>query len=719
MGWSQEYKSATVLIADDDESQLELLEQVLTIYRFSVISARTGLEAVTAFREHRPDVVLLDVDMPQMDGFRACEIMRLEFPELSVPIVMVTGMDDVESIEKAYAVGADDFIAKPLSWPVLGHRVFYYLKGSRALNEIKARNEREKTLFRAIPDSVIHFDEDFNPKDIHIGKQHHLFADIDIQSDGKVEGIEPLESDDNEMSSNSGKCALVLKVTELLKRQLGSAQNTDKKRQFEQQLSLAEKNYHIEIRIAASLHNEVIVVVRDISERKANEDRIMNLVLYDQLTGLPNRRYLEDELERYLSSTKPADMKGALLFTAIDRFSKINENFGLKVADQLLIDLAQRLKQGLSYIFKGEHSGSAGQFRLARFNENEFAVMLTRINDTNDAYRVGQLLQDMVADPFIIDNHEIYISLVIGIAFYPDDSRHNVKLIEMATQAASLAKRPGSHIVCYSATFNHEAQRKMLIEKHLRKALDNEELFLVFQPKLCVASPHKLSAEVLLRWNSSVLGMVSPGEFIPIAEQDEIIIAISRWIAEQACLMNSRLRHEFGMDVKLAINLSPHQFSHQQALVEFFCHEVEKVGMTPQSFELEITENVLIDDIEQTSRQLNALRDKGFTIAIDDFGTGYSSLSYLTQFTIDTLKIDQSFINTFDDARSQKLIETLIVMGKKLNMQIVAEGVETNEQLKFLQMNQCDYVQGYIYAKPLPFDEFVKFLQKQDCQEYS
>ncbi len=706
MGWSQEYKKATVLIADDDESQLELLEQALAIHRFTVIAVRNGLEAVNAFREFRPDVVLLDVDMPLMDGFTACQLIREEFPNLSVPIVMVTGMDDVESIEKAYSVGAVDFIAKPLSWPVLGHRVFYYLKGSRALDEIKARNEREKTLFMAIPDSVIHFDQTLSAKDIHIGKQRHLFADVDHCSvDDGANCINDYEHSE-----------LVTKVTGWLKDRLDSNQTGLPEQQFEESLWLNGERNHIEIRIAASsqneAHNEAIVVIRDISQRKANEQRILNLVLYDQLTGLPNRRYLEDELERCLSQTNAPENKVALLFSTIDRFSKINESFGLKVGDELLIQTSRRIKEGLNYIIKGEHGANEGHYRLARFSENEFAIMLTHLNDTNEAFRVAQLLQDMVIDPFTIEQNEIYISLSVGIAFYPDDAQHSSRLLEMAGQAAGLAKKPGNQITCYSASINQQAQRKLAIEKHLRRALEKNEFHLVFQPKLCVASPENLSAEVLLRWNSDELGVVSPAEFIPIAEQDEVIIALSRWIVAESCRLNAKLRNQFKKDVKLAINLSPQQFTEQQNLVQFFMEQVGNVGMEPKHFELEITENILIDDVDYTSKQLNELRELGFSIAIDDFGTGYSSLSYLTKFNINTLKIDQSFINTFDDPRSQKLIETLIVMGKKLNMQIVAEGVETQQQLTFLQENQCDFVQGYFYAKPMLFDQFVEFLQR-------
>jgi EAL domain-containing protein (putative c-di-GMP-specific phosphodiesterase class I) len=377
-----------------------------------------------------------------------------------------------------------------------------------------------------------------------------------------------------------------------------------------------------------------------------------------------------------------------------------------------LVRIGQRIKEGLRHIFQSEHGVSPGNYRLARFNEHEFAIMLTHLNNTNEAYRISQLMQDMVVDPFTIENHDVYISFSVGIAFYPDDSQHSVKLIEMAGQAVNIARQSGNHISCYSASFNQQAQRKLAIEKHLRKALERDEFHLVFQPKLCVSEPDKLSAEVLLRWTSNELGFVSPGEFIPIAEQDEVILDISCWIVKQACAMNARLHQQYGLDVKLAINLSPQQFTQQQNLVDFFVDHVNKVDLTPGNFELEITENVIIDDVDFTSKQLNQLRECGFSIAIDDFGTGYSSLSYLTRFNIDILKIDQSFINTFDDPRSQKLIETLIVMGKKLNMQIVAEGVETTEQLAFLEQNQCDYVQGYIHSRPLLFDDFVAFLQR-------
>lgn len=696
MGWSQEDKGATVLIADDDESQLMLLEQTLLINQFSVIIARDGQQAVDAFIEHHPDVVLLDVDMPKMDGFQACQLIREQFPDVMVPIVMVTGMDDVDSIEKAYAVGADDFIVKPLAWPVLGHRVFYYLKGSRALSEIKERNEREKTLFRALPDIVIQFDNHFYPKDIHTGKLEHLFSDGDLNQ-GQLDQF-----------------ALVQMVQSILRTRLEDIESSEGRQQFEEAFWLNDKHNHIEIRIASSQNNEVIVVLRDITGRKENEQRIMNLVLYDQLTGLPNRRYLKDELERVLSASNFMESIAALMLINVDKFSKYYESFGLKVGDELMQSIALRFKEGLIQIFQNEHGVGNGHYRLSRFSENEFAIMLTHLHDTNEAFRIGQLILDMATEPFVIANHDIYVSLSVGIAFYPEDSHDGVKLIEMAGQAVHLAQQSSNHISCYSADFDQQAQRKILIEKYLRKALEKDEFHLVFQPKLCVSEPNILSAEVLLRWVNDELGFVSPGEFIPIAEQDEVILDISRWIVEQAFALNASLYHEHGLAVKLAINLSPQQFVHQPNLVQFFADEVAKVNMKPQDFELEITENVLIDDVEFTSNQLKDLRELGFSIAIDDFGTGYSSMSYLTRFSIDTLKIDQSFINTFDDPRNKKLIETLIVMGKKLNMQTVAEGVETEEQLVFLIKNKCDYVQGYFYAKPLTFDKFVQFLKRTE-----
>lgn len=709
MGWSQEDKGATVLIADDDESQLILLEQTLLLNQFSVLVARNGNEAVELFHQHCPDVVLLDVDMPEMDGFTACELIRAHYPELTVPIVMVTGMDDVDSIEKAYAVGADDFIVKPLSWPVLGHRVYYYLKGSRALIEIKERSEREKTLFRALPDVVIHFDDQYNPIDVHTGKLEHLF------SDGYVE------------SGQFDEFALVRMVQGFLRTKMVDEDSSVERQQFEESFWLNDKLNHIEIRIASSQNSEIIVVLRDISERKENEQRIMNLVLYDQLTGLPNRRFLEDELERCLCDSNNAmaaanvgantgvhlqESNAALLFVNVERFSKLYESFGLKVGDELVKGIAERLKEDLTQFFQSEIASSGVRHRIFRFSENEFAILLTQLFDTNEAFRVGQMLLDSVSKPFHIAHHEIYISLLIGIAFYPDDSSDSVKLIEMAGQAVHLAQSASSRISCYSADFDQQAQRKLKIEKHLRKALEKNEFYLVFQPKLCVSNPEQLSAEVLMRWVNDELGFVSPGEFIPIAEQDEIILDISRWLVEQAFKLNNELHYQHNLPVKLAINLSPQQFVHQPNLVEFFAEQAVKVDLIPENFELEITENVLIDDVDFTSNQLKELRQLGFSIAIDDFGTGYSSMSYLTRFSIDTLKIDQSFINTFDDPRNRKLIETLIVMGKKLNMKTVAEGVETKEQLDFLVENKCDYVQGYFYAKPLTFDNYVEFLQQ-------
>lgn len=692
MGWSLEEKGATVLIADDDESQLILLEQTLLISHFKVIAVHDGVQAFDAFVKHLPDVVLLDVDMPQMDGFATCELIRRKFPELNVPIVIITGMDDIDSIEKAYAAGADDFISKPLSWPVLGHRVIYYLKSSQALREIKERNEKEKALFRALPDVVIHFDRHFQVKQIHKGKLDYLFTDLDPDK------------------SNINECATIKLVQRILISFLKELDSIDGRTQFEQALPLNGKLNFIEIRIASCQHNELVVVLRDISERKEHEERIVNLVLYDQLTNLPNRHYLEDELERILNTDQTQSMPLALLFISIDKFSKLYESFGLKVGDELVKSISIRLKEALIHILKSDLTTISGHYRLSRFSENEFVVMLTGVADPDDVSWIGQSILDKVSGPCYVDDYEFPVSLSIGIAYAPQDSSNSVKLIEMAGQAVYLAQSSVSHMSFYSADFEQQAKRKLLIDKYLRKALERGELYVVYQPKHCISQVSMLSAEVLIRWVNDELGPVSPEEFIPIAEQDDMILEIGRWVVEQAVAMNAKLYHEHGLAVELAINLSPQQFVGQPNLVEFLTDTVEKAGMEPQYFEFEITENVLIEDVDFTLKQLDRLHKVGFSIAIDDFGTGYSSMNYLTRFNIDTLKIDKSFINGLDDPRNKKLIEILIAMGEKLDIKVVAEGVETEEQLVFLIKNKCDYVQGYVYSKPLILKDFVSFL---------
>ena len=683
-----------VLLAEDDTLMHEMVMHALDDAIFKVTAVENGRHALELFSEKRWDLVLLDVDMPVLDGFETCRQIRLQDGGANVPIVMITGLDDIASIEKAYLSGADDFITKPITWPTLGQRLAYLHRGNQALLKVQAQMRSEQALYEAIPDSIVIFDSKLQVLKLHKGAQAYLFADLD--------------------EKNKRASAVIAMLTEVL----GLADNPKDSgcqvNNFTEKVTLAGKSYYLECRKARRQKDENIIVIRDISQRKQDEEKITTLVFYDPLTGLPNRTYLKEQLARDIASCQRSNAKLALLFLNIRAFAKINDTLGITLADELLLEVSKRLAGLLrSYDVKAR-ARAAEATELSRFAGDEFAVILRDVVNNQDIRQIAERLSQAMQQDFIIQGHKLVVDLYIGCSLYPADAQEVCSLIAAADSAKYQNKQePSLPISFYDACANESVKREHLIESKLRQALEHQELSLVIQPKFNLERPELLSGELLLRWFNRDLGQVSPAEFIPIAEQSGMIIDISKWVLEQGCSLARQLQFSHDLTVQLAINISPRMFMAKEKLTQYLCTLLERYQMPASRFELEITEYVLMHYENETANTLAQLQEMGIALALDDFGTGYASLSYLTQLDLDTLKIDRIFVSTLDSERSQKLVRSIIAMARQLGIQVVAEGVETRAQLEFLQEVNCDYAQGFFLAKPMAITDYIRLMQQE------
>lgn len=443
------------------------------------------------------------------------------------------------------------------------------------------------------------------------------------------------------------------------------------------------------------------LVFSDITERKETENQIYRLAYYDALTGLPNRSLLFSLLEQAIAEATRNRHHGALLFIDIDRFKNINDSFGHAAADQLLREAASRM----STVLRQEDM-------IARLGGDEFVVALFDITQREHAALVAGKLMEALAPPFILDNHELTVSASIGIAIFPEDGHDAETLIKNADVAMYKAKEQGdSQYLFYSQEMNLRSFERLKLENALRRALERQELELHFQPQLELATGRIAGAEALLRWHRPGEGMISPAVFIPVAEETGLIVSIGEWVISAAAAQ-CRSWLDAGLPpVPIAVNLSARQF--RPGLPALIARILEQHRVPPNLFEVEITESMLLHNTEAVIGMMHEFHATGITISLDDFGTGYSSLSYLKRMPLDTLKIDQSFVRGIPhDGNDTAIAQAIIGMAKNLNLRVIAEGVETPEQLEFLRAADCDEVQGYWFSRPVPASDFAALLAK-------
>ncbi|CAK0765348.1 diguanylate cyclase [Gammaproteobacteria bacterium] len=693
-----------VLIVDDDPNLRLLSRRVLTHAGMRVTEVENGTQALTLLQKTVPDLVVLDVVMPGIDGFETCVALRKLPGGKRVPVLMLTGVDDATAVERAYQVGATDFLPKHDHWALLAHRARYLLRSGKILEALHESEERLRTLSVAIEQSPT--------------------AILITDCTGKVEYVNPSFCQMTGYSQREilGQSTRLLKSGETipaLYHDLWDNILGGKVWRGEMKNRRKDGNpYWISLLISpiyALNKSEGIThflsIQEDITDKRNQEERIRSLSYFDTLTGLPNRRLFRERLEQVILEVKTNGQSLVLLHFGLDHFKRINDTLGPQAGDLLLQHVAARFVGLLRKTPNLVRFDEEGSLAVARVGGDEFSIMLLGSNPGESVDFVVHRLLKRISYPFEIDKHEIVLSLSIGIAFYPLDGENSDALLKSADIALYNAKEGGKNTYrFYSHTMNEAGMRRMQLEEKLRRALERRELFVYYQPQLDLRTGRVTGCEALIRWIHPEMGMVSPVEFIPIAEENGLIGPIGAWVLKEAC----QTATTWPAPLRVAVNLSARQFRHQE-LRETITRALESSGLSQDRLELEITESVIMQDAAATIRLLQELNAQGLHLAVDDFGTGYSSLSYLKAFPIDTLKIDRSFVmDVATSKESAHIVTAIIAMGHGLGLKIVAEGVEDEPQMQFLREQGCDFVQGYLFSRPLPPNALLEFFEQNN-----
>lgn len=445
---------------------------------------------------------------------------------------------------------------------------------------------------------------------------------------------------------------------------------------------------------------EVVTTFLDITDLKSAEETILYQTYHDPLTGLPNRAHFNDKLTQLISRFHRRKKTFAILYIDLDRFKHINDSLGHNVGDEILKGVAELLR-----------NFTCPDDTVARLGGDEFVLLLQDINHLEAVSKLAKEIINHFKIPIGVLNHEIHITPSIGIAIYPNDGSSTIDLLKNAEIAMYNAKASGKNkYIFYSKDLNEKVNQRHQLENSMRKALEREDFELYYQPQVDLLTNEIIGVEALIRWHHQDLGMILPTDFIPIAEETGLIIPMEEWVLKTACSQIEKWQKKYNRPLRLAVNISPHHFQHRN-LLKTVIKTIHNTGFDGGLLELEITETAAMQNVEFTIKVIDDLRRMGIEICIDDFGTGYSSLGYLKKFTIQKLKIDRSFVkNLIENTNDAAITDAVIALAHSLNLLVVAEGVETEEQLKYLRNKKCDFIQGYYFKPPIPAKEMEELL---------
>lgn len=690
-------KEPRVLIVDDDPLLRRLCAAALRHAGLELEEADSGEQAVERFGASGADLVILDVQMRGIDGYETCRRVRALPGGANVPVIMLTGLDDASSIERAYESGATDFIAKPFQWPLLTQRVRYALRAaamaesSRKMTASLARAQQMAQLgnWSVDPDGSLHCSEHYagllglQPGELAITPEMLLGLVVEEDRERVRRAREALAAD-----GRGYEAVYVIRRADGVLRTV-----------YEQASALRDARGGI-------LGMEGIT--QDITDRVEAERRIQQLVSHDALTGLPNRDYLQKLVAAGLEQAREEGATCAVLHLDIDRFKAVNDALGAAAGDMVLKTVADRLHAAL-----GDAGSSARRGDVTgRVGGNAFVAFMARVRDVEEVGAVAQRLRRAVAEPIMVAGREILLTARLGVALHPRDAMDSQSLLRNAEQALHAAKHDdNASILFYDASISVDAGAQLAAETDLRRALAGDEMRVYLQPKFDAGSGAVTGAEALVRWEHPRRGLVSPAEFIPLAEKTGLIGDLTDWMLEQVCRLCAAWRTRGLETVPVSVNIPASSFI-SRGLVERIDQLLHAYQLPARSLVLEVTESLLVRDMEHCIARMHELRGRGIALSLDDFGTGYSSLSYLKMMPLDELKLDRSFVTDIGVAgRNQALIAALIALAQTLDLSVVAEGVETPAQAQVLSAMGCRTHQGYLYGKPMPAAGFAALLQ--------
>jgi len=704
-----EVDGSRLLIVDDDALMRSMACRTLSHAGFSVSEADGGAQALALFDLTRFDLVLLDVMMPDMDGYQVCHEIRRLPDGNRIPIIMLTGLNDTQSIELAYQAGATDFIAKPINWTLLTHRVRYALRASLAAESaIRSRDRLERAQRIANMGSWEIAGD--NNSFVCSPELARLFgAPVEVMGCSSPQAFLDRVTDTDR--------ATVKAMREAAEREGVPYQLTFKVTRFDGAVRTVHEQAN-PVRDSAGRQIAVEGITQDITDQVETEKRISRLARYDALTGLPNREFFGKLAAKSLERARSASNTCALVYLDVDRFKSVNDAVGQQRANGVLVTLAERLTASVRDIEPKFAGHMASESVLARVGPNTFALLLIDIGDEQHAGAVTDQLLQSVSMPLAIDGSELVLTASAGIALYPRDSGNNHDLARCAEQALHAAKSQGrAQRRFFDEAMNEYASIRLAKESELRRAIADRQLRVHYQAKVDARSGTMVGAEALVRWQHPTRGLVPPGDFIALAEESGQILALTACVLETVCSDLARWRNAGQTVVPVSVNLASPSFS-SDALPAQLTDLVQRHGLTPAALVLEVTESILMADIDRVVVRLEGLRALGFSVSLDDFGTGYSSLSYLKRFPIDELKIDRTFVtDAWRGGRDGAIAASIIALGREFGLRVVAEGVETPEQAQHMVKMGCVYQQGFLFSRPVPADEFARLLDKTSLRD--
>ena len=695
-------RSPTILIVDDEPRNCKLLAILLQPEGYRTSSAANGEEALSAIVDSAPDLILLDIMMPGMDGYEVARILKANSLTSHIPIIMVSARMERSARLAGLEAGAEEFLTKPVDRAELWLRVRNLLR-LKALGDlqnhsavleqqVQARTldlQRFRTAMDATADAIM-----------LVSRNSMLFIEVNATActmlgyaRDEMLRIGPAElGEANREQSEihydviiAGHASNVLTETEL-RRKDGSTFRVEMHRQAMQTGS----------------DWTIVAVARDITERKEAERRLTYLAHHDALTGLPNRTLFYETLKKTLAMAHDSGWRVAVLFIDLDHFKNVNDTLGHAVGDELLLQFSNRLIECVRV-----------RDTVGRLGGDEFALILIMQEGQQGAAQVAKKIQDVLRLPFVLQGREVNMTASIGITVNPDDASDPDTLIRFADTAMYQAKHAGRDTYrFFTAQMNANVLARLNLELALRKAIENDEFILYYQPKGHLKSGRIAGLEALLRWERPGHGLVAPGEFVPVLEETGMIVRVGSWVIAQACKqIGIWLRSPVGA-VQVSVNISGRQFIEGDPDGDI-ARGLASNAIPAALLELELTETSLMANTERTHNILRKLKRRGIQISIDDFGTGYSSLAYLRRFPIDKLKIDIAFIRDVtsnpDDAA---IVLAIISMAHSLKLEVIAEGVETAVQLDYLGRHHCDQIQGYYFSAPLSAQQATVFLHQ-------
>ncbi|HEV3468035.1 MAG TPA: EAL domain-containing protein [Pyrinomonadaceae bacterium] len=685
-----------VLLVDDDEDDYVMTRDLLAELgrgAFSLDWVPSYEEALGAVGRGDHDVYLLDYRLGERSGL---DLLREAGGDgRGAPMILLTGQGGDEVDAEAMRAGAADYLVKgKLDAPTLGRSLRYAVERARALRALRESEERYHRLVELSPDAIF----------VHVGGEV-VFVNgagvklLGAETEGQIVGRPVKEFVGRDLRDGAGgviyEAAGDARDAAFLEAKLVRPDGT------EVCVEAAAVPFTYKDRPA------VQVVARDISRRKQMEEKLLHDAFHDALTGLPNRALFMDHLKLAVERAKRSEKRYlfAVLFLDLDRFKNINDSLGHTMGDQVLVATAARIEKCLRHLDT-----------VARFGGDEFAVLLDGVEDANDTIRVAQRLQREMATPINVGGHEVFTTVSIGIALSTTGYERPEEVVRDADTAMYRAKAAGkSRYEIFDTGMHARAVALLRLETDLRRAVEREEFVVHYQPIVSLADTAIQGFEALVRWRHPERGLVAPSEFIPVAEETGLIIPLGRWVLGEACRQMHRLQAASGAarPLSLSVNLSGKQFM-QPDLIGQVKQILRETGFDPRRLHLEITESSVIENTETVTQMLLQLRALGVRLSMDDFGTGYSSLSYLHRFPIHTLKIDRSFVS--GDGENE-IVRTIIMLARNMGMDIVAEGVETREQLAYLRELKCEYGQGFLFSRPLDVAAACELLESAGAAE--